>query len=916
MSSTDTSSESKRPAGTEASDAVRDPVRLAALRDTGMLDSDAEEVFDRLTRLAVKLVGAPAAFLSLVDEARDFYKSSCGFPEPLASRREMEGVTFCHYAIESDGPLVISDARGDPRYRDVPTVESLGVTAYVGVPVRIGGEAVGSFCAIDFVPREWTATEVETMEVLAESAQREIELRLRARQAEALAEQLGETAVELEQQIEHARRSNEELAATNEELRRNEERHELVALATNDAVWDWNLATGALDWSPAVHTLFGYGPDEVAPGIEWWYEHIHPDDAERVVRGIHEAVDGGAESWSDEYRFLRANGSFAEVLDRGYVRRDSAGRGVRMIGAIQDVSQRRRAEGSLRDREGLIRSLLDATSEGIYGVDVAGRCTFVNRAAASILGYTPEEVLGADVHALIHHTRADGSPYPAAECPLLGAVREGRAIRLGDERLWRSDGTWFPAQYAADPIYRDGVLTGAVVTLSDNTERNRAEEVQGALYHDAQRARAEAERANRAKSQFLANMSHEIRTPINAVMGYADLLDVGVAGALTDPQRDYLDKIRSSSRHLLGLVNDILDLSKVEAGEMRVRSDRLPLRGIAGAAVELVAPQAEGKGLSLVEEANCDPDAEFVGDEDRARQIVVNLLSNAVKFTPAEGRVTVRCRVDARPGADAEVRGAGPWVAIEVEDTGIGIPADQTGNVFEPFVQVEGGHTRKVGGTGLGLTISRRLARMMGGDLTLRSEPGRGSCFTLWLPAAGVGADVVDEAPAATGWPARAGEVPGLAELGHLLADQADELVRELGNRLERDPVVPGARGLDRAQLEDHIATLLMDVGKALITIDEGCGEPLLMQDSENIQFTIAKLHGEQRRRLGWTGAEMRREFEVQKELVDALIAREGPGKSGVDVRVAIGIVHRLLDRAEAVSMRALGGEPTGDGRA
>ncbi|HEX8432037.1 MAG TPA: ATP-binding protein, partial [Longimicrobium sp.] len=365
----------------------------------------------------------------------------------------------------------------------------------------------------------------------------------------------------------------------------------------------------------------------------------------------------------------------------------------------------------------------------------------------------------------------------------------------------------------------------------------------------------------------------------------------------------------------LGLVNDILDLSKVEAGEMRVRRDRLPLRGIAASAVELVAPQAEGKGLALVEEAECDPGAEFLGDEDRARQIIVNLLSNAVKFTAGDGRVTVRCRVAARPGADAEVRGAGPWVAIEVEDTGIGIPADQVGNVFEPFVQVEGGHTRKVGGTGLGLTISRRLARMMGGDLTLRSEPGRGSCFTLWLPGADAADETADETGAPTEWPARPGEVPGLAELGHLVADRADDLVRELGNRLERDPAVPGARGLDRAQLEDHIATLLLDVGKALITIDEGCGEPLLMQDSESIQFTIAKLHGEQRQRLGWTPAEMRREFEVQKELVDELIAREGPGKSGMDVSVAIGIVHRLLDRAEVITMRALGGEPTGDAR-
>ena len=156
---------------------IQAPDRLAAVRATNLLDTEAEEVFDRLTRLAVRLVGIPAAFISLVDANRDFYKSACGFGEPLATARELTGVTFCHYTVQSAEPLVIPDTAADPKYRDVPTVNSLGVAAYVGVPLIVNGQAVGAFCAIDTKPREWTAGQIEVLTELAASAQREIELR-------------------------------------------------------------------------------------------------------------------------------------------------------------------------------------------------------------------------------------------------------------------------------------------------------------------------------------------------------------------------------------------------------------------------------------------------------------------------------------------------------------------------------------------------------------------------------------------------------------------------------------------------------------------------------------------------------------------------------------------------------------------
>ncbi len=181
---------------------VQDPERVAALRRTGLLDGDAEEAFDRMTRLAVKLLRVPAAFISLVDQDRDFYMSAHGFGEPLATSRELTGRTLCHYAIESDRPLIINDARADPAYSLVPTVDSLGVAAYVGVPLAgPEGHVLGSFCAIDHSPRQWTPDEVEVLSELAASARREIELRHRARQAEEQAVRLRELASELTAQV-------------------------------------------------------------------------------------------------------------------------------------------------------------------------------------------------------------------------------------------------------------------------------------------------------------------------------------------------------------------------------------------------------------------------------------------------------------------------------------------------------------------------------------------------------------------------------------------------------------------------------------------------------------------------------------------------------------------------------------------
>lgn len=246
------------------------------------------------------------------------------------------------------------------------------------------------------------------------------------------------------------------------------------------------------------------------------------------------------------------------------------------------------------------------------------------------------------------------------------------------------------------------------------------------LYRGSVELRRQAEAASHAKSEFLAKMSHEIRTPINAMMGYAELLEMGIAGPVTDSQKKQLSRIRASGDHLTAVINEILDLAKIEAGRMALERSSANAHDAIDAALALIRPQAERKSIAVVS-AGC-ADLAYTGDPKRVQQILTNLLANAVKFTPDGGEISVRCSSFTKPG---EVE----YACITVQDTGIGISDEHLDRIFQPFVQVESGYTREHGGTGLGLTISRNLAHMMGGDITVESVVGEGSRFTLWLPS-------------------------------------------------------------------------------------------------------------------------------------------------------------------------------------
>jgi signal transduction histidine kinase len=275
---------------------------------------------------------------------------------------------------------------------------------------------------------------------------------------------------------------------------------------------------------------------------------------------------------------------------------------------------------------------------------------------------------------------------------------------------------WYEAQGVAEPG-RDGTASAVLVVARDATLRVAAE-------RQLARALTLAESANATKSRFLATMSHELRTPLNAIRGFTELLEIGVHGPVNDGQRECLSRIRRSEEHLLALISDILDHARIEAGRMRYDTTPVPVAALVDDVLAWMGRHADAARVTLRGDA-CTAWAR--GDPRRVRQVLVNLVSNALKFTPAGGTVEVRCRAPSAPG--------GAMVTVDVLDTGPGVPAEARERVFEPFEQLGRSRRSPVAGLGLGLAISRELARGMGGDLTAHEAPGGGACFRLTLPA-------------------------------------------------------------------------------------------------------------------------------------------------------------------------------------
>ena len=393
-------------------------------------------------------------------------------------------------------------------------------------------------------------------------------------------------------------------------------------------------------------------------------------------------------------------------------RRDSAPAATAAIVAARAENANR----SAAQAAGLYQLLVESVRDyAIFMLDPAGRVASWNEGARRIKGYEADEIIGR------HFSQFYPEPARTAGFPDY-ELEVAREVGRFEDEGWRvrKDGSQFWANVVITALYADdGSLVGFAKVTRDLTERRIAQQRE---IEDARRL-AESEAANRAKSGFLAAMSHELRTPLNAIGGYAQLMQEGIAGPVSEQQHEYLSRIRTSQLHLLGIVNDLLNYGRIDAGEIHYDLSPLSLHDVVARVLAMVTPQAQRKRLRLEQEP-ADLEVFALADQLKTEQIVLNLVSNAVKFTPEDGSVSVSCAL--RDGV----------ATIDVRDTGPGVPEDMHDVIFDPFVQLGRTLTSTQEGAGLGLAISRDLARAMNGDVTVESTPGAGATFTLRLPPA------------------------------------------------------------------------------------------------------------------------------------------------------------------------------------
>jgi PAS domain S-box-containing protein len=459
-------------------------------------------------------------------------------------------------------------------------------------------------------------------------------------------------------------------------------------------------------WNPAAERLFGYTRDE-AMGRNLDSMFVGREDLRSEVLEVSEQARQGGEVHLVTRR-ARKDGSLVDVnvvASAIFVEGEAVG----YYAIYSDI-------GELQRQRRYYESLLEKSPTAIITLALDGTITSWNPAAEELFGFERDEVLGKTLDPLV---ASDPMMLDEAN-DVSGRTASGEAVRVVTTRA-RKDGTLIDVDIVSAPIFVSGEQVGyygIYTDIGDLQERTR--ELQVALKQLADKS-LELEKASRHKSEFLANMSHELRTPLNAIVGFSQVLKQKLFGEVNDKQEEYLDDILSSADHLLDLINDILDLSKVEAGQVELESGLFSLREALERGVVMVRERASKNGVSL--ELTLDPNVDLVeGDERRIRQVVFNLLSNAVKFTPQGGRVDVStARVDGE-------------VLVAVRDTGPGIALADQARIFEEFQQANSGNGERPEGTGLGLALSKSLVELHGGRIWVESEPGRGSTFTFTIP--------------------------------------------------------------------------------------------------------------------------------------------------------------------------------------
>ncbi|MBI3172167.1 MAG: PAS domain S-box protein [Chloroflexi bacterium] len=462
--------------------------------------------------------------------------------------------------------------------------------------------------------------------------------------------------------------------------------------------------------SDSAREIVGYEPQQYYEDPGFWLNLVHPDDVDTGMLAMQGLIEKGHVVW--ESRILRPDGNYQWMSTGASLLLGEKGQPREIIGFTVNIDDRKQAEEALRESEEQNRLLFEEAPESVVLLDDHGRILRMNRAFETLTGHPREILLGRRAE------QTDLLPPQEMQSLLQSIeenVRSGAEFTSSNFKLIRADGTPRDVRVNVFPLRIQGRIH-YLSTMHDVTAEKQAEET-------LRLANSELERALRLKDEFLANMSHELRTPLNAILGISESLMEQVAGPLNDKQLKYTQTVHESGQHLLALINDVLDLAKINAGKVELEMSRVEAAAIAQSCLRLVRELAQKKSLEL--SLDLDPAVSlFLADERRLKQMIVNLLSNAVKFTPSGGRVGLQIRGDAHNRI----------LHFSVWDTGIGIPPDEIQYLFQPFVQLDAGLARDAQGTGLGLVLVSQMARLHGGSVRVESQPGQGSRFTISIP--------------------------------------------------------------------------------------------------------------------------------------------------------------------------------------
>jgi PAS domain S-box-containing protein len=641
---------------------LHEPERLAWIATLqGAAGRERGRIAD-IIRTTARLFDLPIASLNLIDATHQLTFAGIGVEDGATEELSR---SLCAQVVAHNAPLLVSDTLNDPRLTLHPAVHSFSppIRCYYGVPVHApNGTAIGTLAVAGFQPRDLTG-EIAQLQSFAAWIESEW-----ARDHYA-------------QRMEAERALAERFAAITSSIADGVlvfDREGRMVHANRLAEHQMGLCAPL---PPAADLLEVIPPGPARNNLAWLIRHgpprvpIRRDVILRNAHGRETPIEVTLSCTDDEAWFVA-------------------------IG--HDVSERVQHERTLAALSQRFESILEAAADAIVRVNRKGLVEYANSAMGTLLGVPRASLLGINLHAAHHHHRPDNAPYPWSECPTHRAIREATAARELEEVYWRADGTPITVAYSVTPVTdpADGSITGAVMVMRDIEARRRLE---------------------RLKAAFIANVSHELRTPLTAIKGSLALLLGDAVGAVSEEQRSLLDIAHNSSDRLVRLVNDLLDLGRLDAARLILHKRRIGLGQLAKTAIDGIAAHAQEAKIRIETTVHPEVGPQLEVDADRIVQILTNLLANAIRFSPPGSRVRVSSRVQQR-----EVR-------ISVRDWGDGISPEARDTIFDRFVQAASEDGRTLGGTGLGLAISRELAHAHGGRLGL-GNVRYGSIFHLWLP--------------------------------------------------------------------------------------------------------------------------------------------------------------------------------------